>query len=639
MTRTFIYNGTIDLALQSPVTSFRFAECAYRGQVGTGGFDFEDAGATVTLVGHVDFWANESESSPVRFFTGRFAARGIGRGAALRTGSAKQWQSGVVDVNTLFDDILLRNADANRPAETDVARMTWLLTSGALPSVGDNFLSGSNTSSMAAQDYRGRHARDVADECAEQAGKNYYLIADGSTIELSYDIPTTTARQATGAISSVLAEVHPDPLTATVFGPSWGSDSALARDPGRRYSGVQVDWEGGSVFVENLTTKAIRQREIAIYNSAAKTAAQATIIANQFLEAAATEEDTLTCPLVLPASKLGLYLVGQTVETNFPHLGGARTYFISKRTIGPWEGVADRYLVILSLAEPVKITRFRGRAPEPPGGGAAEPPVACGITDSFNRADGSGPSDSGLVWFVNAGSPGVISNELELPPNSSYLLTFDAPMANPFYARWEFECPVGVTDVAMTVGCLSIEFVVGVPGVTFSVRVSGSPASMSFTVQAGRRYMARVEATIGILGRLQMWEKADLEPTGWGILHINGAGSANSFAEFNNGGGSVSMFVDNLDITGLNRCTQEDSDIAYQGAMYGPVLIATADGVTSIFTLPAYPGGGYVPGTLSVYVDGMWQPVTQTDPAAGTFDLVVDPDAGDVIYAGWRVPP
>jgi hypothetical protein len=84
--------------------------------------------------------------------------------------------------------------------------------------------------------------------------------------------------------------------------------------------------------------------------------------------------------------------------------------------------------------------------------------------------------------------------------------------------------------------------------------------------------------------------------------------------------------------------------VAFYGEMYGPVHIATADGTTSVFTMPPYPGVGYVAGTVLVFVDGVWQPIeetlnTDTSPP-GVFDLgVPEPDAGDEIDAMWRIPP
>jgi hypothetical protein len=90
----------------------------------------------------------------------------------------------------------------------------------------------------------------------------------------------------------------------------------------------------------------------------------------------------------------------------------------------------------------------------------------------------------------------------------------------------------------------------------------------------------------------------------------------------------------------LAWCYQPDQPVAYSGKMYGPIEIATADGTTNEFALPIYPGTGYVPGTVSGYVNGILQPVSDVDPTppAQTFGFGPDPDAGDVIDATWLVP-
>lgn len=75
---------------------------------------------------------------------------------------------------------------------------------------------------------------------------------------------------------------------------------------------------------------------------------------------------------------------------------------------------------------------------------------------------------------------------------------------------------------------------------------------------------------------------------------------------------------------------------AYYGKSYGPVLVAIADGVSSVFTLP-YPKK-YQSGTLEVSVNGINQPVIEVSPADGTFSLGWIPLLGDEIVAAWTVP-
>jgi hypothetical protein len=154
------------------------------------------------------------------------------------------------------------------------------------------------------------------------------------------------------------------------------------------------------------------------------------------------------------------------------------------------------------------------------------------------------------------------------------------------------------------------------------------------------RYMLWAVELDGTTVRAKAWPSTDTDP-GW----LSTAVSATSFdpggIRFHFNAGSVSAMDVTMVADELRWCVSDPSiPVAFYGEMYGPVLIATAPGSTSTFALPAYPGVGYVPGSLTVFVDGVHQPViTETDPAPpGTFDLGPDPDAGDKVRASWRVP-
>jgi hypothetical protein len=362
VTRSFTYNGSDELAGQTRLASFRFTEAAYRGETGEGGFDFDDEGASADLVGLKSFTAEEDEATPARIFTGFIDDRGIGRGP-YKTDADRQWQVSLTDLNAILDDIIIRTSTGNRPAETDVQRVNWLLTTGTMTPFGldDSLVSSANPTPMEAADYRGRHPRDVLDECSEQSGKNFWVRDDGSGPFIFYDVETGSAYLSTASISNAPGEAN----GTTVFAPAWGDAPALSRDPARVYSGVRLEYgDGANVYVENLTTLGtFRQRETTLFDSAAKSASQATIIANQFLTQASTEEDTVEVPIIMERPYVTLFRAGMKVSTNFTHLGGTKSYRIARASVEPWEEHADQYLVTLSLRVPVKITRFGGRAP------------------------------------------------------------------------------------------------------------------------------------------------------------------------------------------------------------------------------------------------------------------------------------
>ena len=93
------------------------------------------------------------------------------------------------------------------------------------------------------------------------------------------------------------------------------------------------------------------------------------------------------------------------------------------------------------------------------------------------------------------------------------------------------------------------------------------------------------------------------------------------------------------EVAGVTVCTGTEMAVGFHGLPYGPVAAQEPpNGARVDFTIPAYPGGGYVSGTLTVWVDGVQQNFTETDPAAGTFALSWAPDTGDIITVSWLVP-
>lgn len=649
MTRSFTYDGATELAGATRLGNFSFSSAAHKGEVGDGGFDFDNPTSAANIVGLKSFTAEEDDSTPALFFSGFIADRGIGRGP-FRVDSDSQWQTAVVDINSYLDDIVLRADDANRPAETDVARITWLLGSGAL-AVADTYFITSSPVDMDPADYRGRHARDVLDECGEASGNNYFLRDDGSGPFLSYYDSTGSTDPATGSISSVASEVD----NTTTFAPAWGDVPALQRDPSRVYSGVQVQFaDGQSAFVENATTlSTFRRRETSVFDSAATTIEGATTIANQFLEAAATEEDTIECPLILPSDKLGLYKQGQKVNTNFPHLGGSFSYRISRKTVAPAGEDApshDHYLVTLILTVPVKITRFSGRGGTAGGALASSipgpflPRASC-FYDYFDRtvADGWGGDwgytlDDPPACIPQAnGTAGIFPFTPQLDPGPDY-----GPVTTCFRSipeqpgvtikvgfHWD-SLPVSVNG-QLSIGVSAYKTSEGFFGASVGMDENGDGAltvtaepltlgtSVSSTWGPGPytltvNYVPGVGAT-ATCGAATVFDPNPACAPNLNTLTVVG-GIVESILE------TRTLFVDYIEILGCAPVAGQPVPLA---------TVAVADGSTTGFHT-AFP---YQPGSLRVLVDRIdWtNEVTELDPAAGTFEFDTAPFDTDTIDA------
>ncbi len=665
--RSFLYDGATELVTTSPISSFSFTQSAYRGEVGDGGFDFDDLASASDIVGLKPFVMEESDSSPSRVLTAYIADRTLGRGPSNAVDGNRQWGVNVVDENTFLDDILLRNSDSpNRPAETVSARVAWLMTTAAMAGVSDAGVLTTSTVMMDAADYTRQHPRDVLDQCAEISGDNFYLRDDGAgSVAWFYDSTSSSIDLAAGSISNVLSEISdPDSLGATIFAPAWKEEPVLNRDPSRVYSEVSVGYDSGaSVGVNNGTTEStFRRREIAVDDSAALTASVATAFGNQYLAQASTEEDTLECPLNLPSTKLGLYRPGQRVNTNFTHLGGSKAYRISRITWEPWEDSPNRYLVTLTLVVPVKITRFSGRGSLSSPSTTPFVPTELDDMMSFWQFD---PFEDGPVQphgyirlddipegVANLGYAGPI--DLALYPSligrgwelrtllidvGAYISTYRdrlwLTLKNPIDGPVSFNGAI-VTDSITPPDPPTIR-VLG-PPFTYADGI-GTPIGSwpwtdpsQITFEAGWFYEGTLIAEVTF----------EVDPA---YIDITGFDYGSSFGYTNsyqwNLSASTTLSLPKQII--LESGLVADHDLAIYAQLLTGVLgsspisgqpvalavVATGDSTTDGFTT-AYP---YKPGSLVVLVDRIdWSnELAASDPASGDFTLTVPPQDGDII--------
>ena len=332
------------------------------GVAGICGIPIDDPDGTLTIRGWATFTVDESDC-PVgqqRLFTGFLVDRKYRRGTndSLVTGAARVIDASLVDINTITSFRLFPQSDstANRPSETDVARLTWLLgTSYLVPTVHDNGLvNSSGPVTLDAADYRGQSASSLLTDCANASGKNYFVYWDetASNVGLFYDFDYGTAFTCTLSLSNVLSDIN----GTTCF--SYHSDD-LDRDPSRVYSGVQVPYSGtGSPVYRTraaTVTKFGVSRDTTAPNVNIKTAGAANAIGDRYLNSIDTENDTVTCTVQLPSSKVGLMRAGMRIlfrSSYMPDLD-AFTYLRILRTEVKQDEETDQlYNVVLELAPP-----------------------------------------------------------------------------------------------------------------------------------------------------------------------------------------------------------------------------------------------------------------------------------------------
>lgn len=363
--------------------SFMLTEAAEKGAVGNGGFQMEDAASAANLPGLKACYWSESNSSNTRLFSGYLADRNIGRGPSMLASTDRQWDVTVVDLNTRFNENIIQSG--NRPAETDIARITWLLTVSGFDLKDHGLVDASTTVNMAAQDYTGQYPLDVLNDCSDISGKNFYAYYDDATgdTSLAYFKSDSSLNTSSCSISNVLGAAD----NITVFAPSRADK--MRRDPSRVYSGVFFEGYGFHIYRTNtLNASNFRPRDVRVSNPGVGKISTATYLADQFLARSGSEEDRmLQCHLEpVPDSSVNLIRAGQRIACTFQHISGytTPTYLrVTRRTVSSLgDGI---YALDLELSNPV-LTGFTGPVTPPIGGGPPYNPGGDATTASIYDA-------------------------------------------------------------------------------------------------------------------------------------------------------------------------------------------------------------------------------------------------------------
>jgi hypothetical protein len=327
-------------------------ENAEEGSVGISTMLIDDPDGDYDIQGWRRIQVYETDCPATDDFVGNFwvAERRIIRGP-YRTGVSRQWEVSLADMNTVLGLRVFHQADASRPAETDVARITWMLGELGTPGIPeDEFFNTSGPVNMDAVDYRGQTRFDVITDCAQQSGKNFFVYTkqqDASNADLAiwYDFVESTAYSSTLSLSNDLADID----GVTTFEISL--DTVLSRNPDRVYSGAFIQADGFTVYVEDAATSALFTRRDAIVPADnVKTQAKATARANRYLADANTEEDRITTSVVLPSAKVTAIKQGMRVSfkaTHLPEYESAVWLRVMNRNVRHLS--EDNYLVTLEL--------------------------------------------------------------------------------------------------------------------------------------------------------------------------------------------------------------------------------------------------------------------------------------------------
>lgn len=319
-------NGTItDITSYFQLYTLDVATNAEEGSVAQSTVRADDPSGAFDIVGHRIFQITEdtATSSNTHIYVGYTAARRISRGD-YRTTTARVWDIDLVDLNSVLARRVMNGSDANRPAETDVARVQWLLGTNEASIIDDSlYLNTSGAVSMDAVDYRGQRFNDVLDDCAQASGKNYFVWYREETGEFSlwYDFASSTSYSSPLRLTNVASEVD-NSLTFAI-----SDDTQLSRSPDRVHSGAHLPYDGGTVYVQRTATaNAFAQRDAVMPAENVKSLTKATARANRYLLTMDTEEDVITTTVTLPAAKVNFLMQGMRVQFKATHLPGYEGY-------------------------------------------------------------------------------------------------------------------------------------------------------------------------------------------------------------------------------------------------------------------------------------------------------------------------
>ena len=329
--------------------SWELTEHAEESSVGTSSIIVDDPDMDLDEIrGHRTYYVIEDASGDDEMvYLGFFADQTIERGM-YRVG--REWHINVVDANSVIDKRIMTGSSSNRPAETDVERILWLITTSEGHGLDHTsaWVSTANPVNMDACDYRGQRLSNVIDDCAQASGKNHYAFWDDDYVNLWYGAQDLTTRSSTLSLSNDLAEIDGE----TIFAIS--EDTKLTRDPSRVYSGVYLPYDGGAVYKQASFDETIYtwRRDSNMPSLNVKTAAKANARADRYLIDLADQELRIDTTVIVPNTAVNELRAGMRVLFRATHFTDGLDVFtwclILSRTVKAW--THDQYMVTMTLS-------------------------------------------------------------------------------------------------------------------------------------------------------------------------------------------------------------------------------------------------------------------------------------------------
>lgn len=329
---------------------------AEEGSVALSSVTIDDPAGDYDIIGwrRMYFVESDAAGSNTVLYNGYTGDRTVERGP-YRTGPGRVFKVSLADSNAVAQWRVMTQTAANRPAETDVARVQWLMTTNEMERITQTiYLSTANPIAMDAVDYRGQRGSDVLDDCAQASGKNYFVHTTETSgvgdvgLSLWYGDSGLAVYSSPIRLTNILSDITADPYGMTF---ALSDDTTLVRDPSRVYSGAYIQYDGGTSYTEDFTiSNNFTRRDAVVPAENVKTNAKATARGVRYLADMSTEEDRITTSYLVPNAKINFVREGMRLQIRAAHLPGYESFVwarVLKRTL---KQVGElEYLVTLEL--------------------------------------------------------------------------------------------------------------------------------------------------------------------------------------------------------------------------------------------------------------------------------------------------
>lgn len=412
----------------------------------------DDPTGTLTLKGHrrVYYVETSAPAGAQVIGNGFLGTKTVTRGSWAVGPLARTYTAGLADSNTLISRRLVVGADGARPAETDVQRVQWLMTTTEANQFNGSatYINTSGPVAMDAVDYRGQSVEGILNDCSQASGKNYWVIYEESLGEFSlwYDWDYSATYSSTIRLSNDEADV--DDSTTFAYFP----DAKLSQDPSRVYSGVLIDFMPASsettswVYETNLATgNEFVFRDVSYPSQNVKTEAKARARAQRYLGTLDEEEDVIHVSFVVPAAAVNKLMHGHRIEMKGTHWG----FEDHDYTTFTWMRAMNRTVTQIGPAHyqiDAELSPIRPTVPCP----ESQTNVFAG-TQSF---------DVFIVEIANvhvspADSGSLVGQDLGVTPYQTDVMTPGIGTSSILVAGWVFDNE-GDTDTGVTSATLTI---------------------------------------------------------------------------------------------------------------------------------------------------------------------------------------